>query len=400
MPVFSYKAISSSGVPVEGKQAAISVDVLRSELAANNLLLQSAKPLGNWRNRWFKFGAVSREQFLLFSQELISLLNSGMSLPAILKILANRPSQPVLQEALQKILLLVTEGQSLSEACKQFPEIFDRVFIASVNIGENSGDLSSSLKAYQQQLKTRIRFTQKIKQALAYPAFLGITMVAMLGILFLFVLPRFVSIYDSFGSELPLPTQWLIMIVEYSYIILPILLLVLFLSHRIFKSLMAGPNTGFWLDKAKLGLPYSGELLKTAYSGQVAGLLSTLTNAGIPLVKAVAITADSMGNRFINRTLRTINQQIESGNSLSASLTSAGLFPDTSLQIIQAAEASGNLSDMLNEVASYHEQRVDYSLSKIMGFIEPLIMLLMGVIVGGIIFVMYLPIFNVAEIIQ
>ena len=400
MPVFSYKAISSSGAPVEGKQAAISVDVLRTELAANNLLLQSAKPLGSWRNRWFKLGAVSREQFLLFSQELISLLNSGMSLPAILKILANRPSQPVLEEALQKILLLVTEGQSLSEACKQFPEIFDRVFIASVNIGENSGDLSSSLKAYQQQLKTRIRFTQKIKQALAYPAFLGITLVAMLGILFLFVLPRFVSIYDSFGSELPLPTQWLIMMVESSYIVLPMLLLVLFLTHRIFKSLMASQNAGLWLDKAKLGLPYSGELLKTAYSGQVAGLLSTLINAGIPLVKAVAITADSMGNRFINRTLRTINQQIEAGNSLSASLSSADLFPDTSLQIIQAAEASGNLSDMLNEVASYHEQRVDYSLSKIMGFIEPLIMLLMGVIVGGIIFVMYLPIFNVAEIIQ
>lgn len=400
MPVFSYKAVSSSGVPVEGKQAAISLDVLRSELAAKHLLLQSAKPLGSWRHRWFNLGSVHREQFLLFTQELISLLNSGMSLPAILKILGNRPSQPILQEALQKILLLVTEGQSLSEACKQFPEIFDRIFIASVNIGENSGDLVSALKAYQQQLKTRIRLTQKIKQAMAYPAFLGITLVAMLAILFMFVLPRFVAIYDSFGSELPLPTQWLIMLVESSHIIIPILLLILFLLSRVFRSLMTKPNTGLWLDSVKLAVPYTGALLKTAYSGQVAGLLSTLLNTGIPLVKAVAITADSMANRCINRKLRVLNQQIEAGNSLSAGLASAQLYPDTSLQIIQAGEASGNLSDMLSEVSSYHEQQVDYTLSRLMGFIEPLIMLLMGVIVGGIIFVMYLPIFNVAEIIQ
>lgn len=400
MPVFSYKAISSSGVPVEGKQAALSIDVLRSELAARDLLLQNARPLGSWRHRWFNFGAVSREQFLLFTQELISLLNSGMSLPAILKILVNRPKQPMLQQALQKILVLVTEGQSLSEACQQYPEIFDRIFIASVNIGENSGDLANALKAYQQQLKTRIRFTQKIKQALAYPAFLGITLVVMLGILFLFVLPRFVAIYDSFGSELPLPTQWLILIVESSHFAIPALLLLMFILYRVFKLLLAKPATGLWLDKAKLRLPYSGDLLKTAYSGQVAGLLSTLLNAGIPLVQAVTITADSMGNRFIHRLLKTINQQIEAGNSLSASLALVDLYPDTSLQIIQAAEASGNLGAMLAEVASYHEQRVDYSLSKLMGFIEPLIMLLMGVIVGGIIFVMYLPIFNVAEIIQ
>lgn len=400
MPVFSYKAISSSGLPVEGKQAAISIDVLRSELATNDLLLQSAKPLGSWRNRWFNLGTINREQFLLFTQELISLLNSGMSLPAILKILSNRPSQPLLQQALQKILLLVTEGQSLSEACRQYPEIFDKIFIASVNIGENSGDLAHALKAYQQQLKTRIRFTQKIKQALAYPLFLGITLVVMLGILFLFVLPRFVAIYDSFGSELPLPTQWLIMMVESSHLAIPGLLLLVFLLHRLFKSLMARPATGLWLDKATLTLPYLGELMKTAYSGQVAGLLSTLLNAGIPLVQAVGITADSMGNRFIHRLLRTINKQIEAGNSLSASLASANFYPDTSIHIIQAAEASGNLSDMLSEVASYHEQRVDYALSRLMGFIEPLIMLLMGVIVGGIIFVMYLPIFNVAEIIQ
>ena len=400
MPVFSYKAISSSGLPVEGKQAAISIDDLRSELATNDLLLQSAKPLGSWRNRWFNLGTINREQFLLFTQELISLLNSGMSLPAILKILSNRPSQPLLQQALQKILLLVTEGQSLSEACRQYPEIFDKIFIASVNIGENSGDLAHALKAYQQQLKTRIRFTQKIKQALAYPLFLGITLVVMLGILFLFVLPRFVAIYDSFGSELPLPTQWLIMMVESSHIAIPVLFLLVFLLHRLFKSLMARPDTGLWLDKATLSLPYLGELMKTAYSGQVAGLLSTLLNAGIPLVQAVGITADSMGNRFIHRLLRTTSKQIEAGNSLSASLASANFYPDTSIHIIQAAEASGNLSDMLSEVASYHEQRVDYALSRLMGFIEPLIMLLMGVIVGGIIFVMYLPIFNVAEIIQ
>lgn len=400
MPVFSYKAITSSGASVEGKQAADSIEALRSNLASSDLLLQSVKRQGAWQIRLLNQNSVSQDQFLLFTHELISLLNSGMNLPAVLKIFADRPDQQILHSSLQQVLISVNQGQSLSEACRQFPEVFDRLFIASVNIGENSGDLVRSLKAYQVQLETRIRLFRKIKQALAYPLFLGITLIIMLAILFMFVLPRFISIYASFGSELPLPTQLLIVLVSNSHIVLAVMIIITVIVHGLFKILMQKKNMGLWIDKTKLRLPYIGSLLKTAYSGQTAGLLATLLNSGIPLVKAMNITADSISNRYINYLLLALNRKIEAGMSLSESMTSVDLYPDTSLHIIQAGEASGNIGEMLNEVAAYHEHQVDYRLSRLMSVIEPLMMLLMGLIVGSIIFVMYLPIFNVAEIIQ
>lgn len=400
MPVYSYKAITSAGTLVEGKQAAVSVDELRSELAAQDLLLQDVRAMGSWWGRLFQRRSVSREQFMLFTHELSTLLNSGITLPETLRILSDRPGQPQLQQSLQKILASINEGQSLSQACAKYPDIFDRLFVAAINIGENSGDLVKSIRAYQSQLSIQIRFMQKIRQAMAYPVFLTLTLVLMLSLLFLFVLPRFVSIYANFGSELPLPTQWLILLVESSYIVIPVMLLMSWLGRRIFISLVKQDATGLWIDRKKLSLPYLGALLRLSYTGQIAGLLATLLTTGVPLVRAIQITIDSINNRYINHQLSEVKSQVESGTGLSKALESSRLFPDTSLNIMQAGEASGNLSGMLQEVASYHEYRVDNALARIMAFIEPLIMLVMGLVIGGIIFVMYLPIFNVAEVIK
>lgn len=400
MPVYSYKAITSAGTLVEGKQAAISVDELKSDLAAQDLLLQDVRAMEPLWGRLFQRSSVKPEQFLLFTHELSTLLKSGISLPETLRILSDRPGQPVLQQSLQKILISINEGQSLSQACSMFPEIFDRLFVAALNIGENSGDLVKSISAYQSQLSIRIRFVQKIRQAMAYPVFLGLTLILMLALLFLFVLPRFVAIYANFGSELPMPTQWLISLVESSYIVLPIFVLMLWLGHRLFKWLTAHDTAGLWIDQKKLSLPYLGSLFRLSYTGQIAGLLSTLLATGVPLVKAIQITIDSINNRYINHQLSQVKTLVESGTGLSKALLSSNLFPDTSLNIMQAGEASGNLSGMLEEVATYHEYRVDNALARIMAFIEPLIMLVMGVVIGGIIFVMYLPIFNVAEVIK
>lgn len=400
VPVYIYKAMTTDGVLVDGQLAANSVDSLYAELAGNGLILQSSNQKHQWNFQLLSSKTINQQDFFLFNKEFIVLLRAGLTIPAILKLLSNRPEQQSFQEVLLRILSDVHQGISLSKACAQFPDVFDRMYLSSLLIGERTGDLVSVLKRYQGFLQLSLSLKKKVQQALAYPAFLMITMVIIMLVLFMFVLPRFVLMYANFDSEMPMPTRILVNIVEYSYFYIPILIaigLVIYLAYRKWTSFSQGRLA---MDKMILSIPIFGKIIKLYIATQVARTLSMLMGSGMSLVDTLGTTAESLNNQHYKNKLEHAKLKIQEGECFSIALNEVMLFPETSIMMIQAAEISGELYSMLEEVALYHEETLEYSLVRLMSYIEPLIMLLMGVFVGGIIFVMYLPIFSVADIIK
>lgn len=400
MPVYAYKALASNGALVNGQLAASSLEKLRADLFTQDLILQSAHEKQSWKLPLFSRHTFNSQHFYLFNQEFIALLRAGLAIPAILELLSDRPEQTGMQQVLKHILSDVREGSSLSQACSQFPDVFDGMFLSSLKIGEKTGDLVSVLKRYQDFLRLKISLTKKIQQAMAYPIFLMLTMVVILFVLFSFVLPRFVAMYTNFDAALPAPTSLLINLVEHSYIYVPVIIVMGVLSILIYRFKFTRGSGRLLRDKFLLKLPLIGSVMKLHIASQVSRTLSTLLASGMSLVDTVSTTAESLNNQFYALKLQQLKSEIQAGVSFSHGLDGIELFPQTSIKMIQAAEISGDLQSMLTEVALYHEETLEYSLSRLMSYIEPLLILLMGVFIGGIILVMYLPIFSVADIIK
>lgn len=400
MPVYTYRALSPKGASVDGQLAAHSLEKLRADLLGQDLILQSAREKRSVTLALFNRYSLNSQHFYLFNQELIALLRAGIAIPAILELLSDRPEQLGMQQVLRHILSDVREGSSLSKACSQFPDVFDGMFLSSLKIGEKTGDLVPVLKRYQEFLRLKISLTKKIQQAMAYPVFLMLTMVVILFVLFSFVLPRFVAMYTNFDAALPAPTSLLINLIEHSYIYIPAVIVFSVLAYLVYRFKFTQGRGRLLRDKFLLKLPLAGSVMKLHIASQVSRTLATLIASGMTLVETISTTADSINNQFYALKLHQLKSEIQAGESFSRGLEGVQLFPPTSIKMIQAAEMSGELESMLTEVALYHEETLEYSLTRLMSFIEPLLILLMGVFIGGIILVMYLPIFSVADIIK
>lgn len=400
MPVYVYKALTSSGSSVTGELAAHSSDELRHLLANKGMMMQSARQvrLRGWQ--LLPQRSVKRQELLLFNQEFIALIRAGIPIPAILELLEQRPGQPVLQRVIARVLEDVRKGVPLSQACAEHPEVFDSLYLTSLKMGEQSGKLGEALQRYQHYLKLRIAIQKKVQQAMAYPTFLLITLVAAMVVLFTFVLPRFVSIYADFDARLPAPTRVLMHIVNHSYIYLPLLLGGVLLAYAAYRFWIANDAGKLQRDKMILRLPLYRHVIKMHSAGQIARMLATLLNGGMPLVEAMATTAESVNNRVYARGIWQARKQVTEGVPLHQAVEPLALFEPTTLKIIQAGETAGNLGEMLAEVADYQEGILEHQLSRLMAFIEPALLLVMLVFIGGIIIAMYLPIFSLAEVVK
>ncbi len=399
MPVYQYSALTDRGVSASGEQAATSVEALRAELAGRGLLVQAIRPK-RAGIRLFRRQRISPEDFQLFNQEFMALARAGLTIPDALALASNRPDSPTLGRILQRVLEDVRGGALFSEACARHPEAFEGLYISALRTGEKTGNLAEVLGRYQGFLKHKVALRKKISQALAYPAFLLIALVVILAILFVFVMPRFVAMYADFGTELPLPTRVLIGLVEYFYIVGPALAGVGFGAWVAWRRWVATERGRLWVDRFCERIPYISDITRIVAASQLARSLSTLLAGGTPLVEALRTARESLTNRAYILRLEQATQQVIEGSSLAQAMRQASLMPDTAVRMIEVGEASGGLDSMLGEVALFYEEILDTRLARLMALIEPLIMLLMGVFIGGIIIVMYLPIFHMADIIK
>lgn len=398
MPIYCYTAFTENGVLTTGEGVAVSAEGFRQALAGQGLLVQEIRPkragLSPRRPR------VKAEDFLLFNQEFVALIRAGLTIPEALKLAADRPDQPVLGRILQHVNEAVRGGALLSEACSQHPEVFDGLYLSAIKTGEKTGTLVTVLTKYQAYLKRRAALQKTISHALTYPLFLLLVLGAVLGILFAFVMPRFVGMYTDFGAELPLPTRILVGLVNNLPFYLPVMVLLGVAGWLVLQAWTKTEAGHLCMDRFKERVPLLGGIYRDITISQLARTLSTLLSGGTPLVEAMRITQDALTNRDKAQALGQAGTLVMEGQSLARAMQSTRLMPGTALKMVEVGEASGALDAMLEDIAQFYEEILTHKLARMTALIEPLLMLIMGVMIGGTIIVMYLPIFQIADIVK
>jgi len=400
MPSYKFRAIQTDGTVEQCESVAESPDALRKEFEAKGVFIDQIKEAAQIQWPLIRKNYVSNKQLYLFIHEFISLLKAGVTIPETLQHLANRPSQPYLSRILQDIRQKLVNGQSLSTSMESYPGVFERMFINAVMIGEKNGQLINSLNSYLAYLKLKISIQQKLRTALVYPAFLSIILVLTVGILFFFVMPRFTMMYAEFDAKLPYPTQLLISLVNSSHVIIPVLLGLSVLLVAGIKYWINKRNGKMYLDKALLSMPGISNVIVPFSISSNASALATLLSVGMPLVEALKSTSRSNSNSYMARKLDIAAQKMAEGNGLAETMRELMIMDESALTMIRAGEKSGQLIPILREIASFNSDKLNDVIARHLALIEPLLMLVMGLVVGGIIFVMYLPIFSIAEVIK
>ena len=400
MKKFAYKGVTFEGKTISGVNTAPSKNSLKAELEQNNLIVLDISENTKSKTLKTSFRSIKLDDLISFNRELTVLLHAGISVPRALEILKKRDSNKRLQAIIGQLHQDVQQGQALSAACEKCDDLFDKSHIAMIAIGEKSGTLDQNLEHIQNSLAFRKKISSQIKKAMTYPLFLLFTLALALAFLFIVVMPNFISMYDDFGAQLPQATRILIFITHHIHFVTLGLVGLAMGTIFAFKYLYTTPTGKTALDTFTLSLPLIGGFIKAKAVAVTSRMLSTLLKAGVPLVSALEITATSQANHKIAEQLHTVRQDVIAGEALHTALESHALFPDISIKIIEAGEYAGCLDDMLNEIANFHEEKLEKQLSTLTSLIEPGLILLVGLLIGSVIVAMYLPIFSISDVIQ
>ncbi len=398
MPTYAYKALSLNGTMQNGREVAASIADLRSVLASRNLILKSARELD--RAFTLNRARVPLHHIAGFNRQFVVLLKAGIPVVEALALLASRPGQPKLESAIRLMLEDIRRGTSLSAAAAKLPLVFEPTYCATVSVGEQSGTLPQSLEHYQSSLDLRLRLGAQVSKALTYPLVLLSVLAAVLVFLFLVVIPNFVTMYRDLGSELPGPTQALLLVASNFQLIAGAILgtaVSLIITDHIWR---AAPGGMQQRHRFFLQIPVLGSLRRAQAAAAAARMLATLTMAGTPVARALEVTSKGLPDHHFAAALRDVHAAIGSGAKVSQALVQHNLFPPASLKMLEAGEASGSLDRMLAEIAAYHDGELERSLTRLTTLIEPALTLFAGVVVGGVIVSMYLPVFSLMEAVR
>ena len=391
------------GEIIEGVYAADSEARLRREFEEKGLLVLAIHQAGRRALAGVHLPAlptrrkVPSREFLVFNQELATLLKAGMPLVQSLDILRQRITHPTFKVVLDDIYDRVRAGSALSEAFEAHPGLFPGVYTASLLAGEKSGNLEQVLRRYVSYVKVVSGVKRKTISALVYPAILVVLSLIVVTVIVVKVVPEFGTFYNQFGKELPLSTRFIVGLSEFvtSYFFF------------LFGGVAAVTAAGFWwvrqpgqrrrLDRLILKLPMLGSIAQKFSTSQGARTLATLLGGGIPLVNALEVTSRSMGNQHMAAELTTAAQQVREGRSLAATLQDSGAFPDVAIKMVEVGESTGALQEMLNSLADFYDEEIDTNLGRFVTVIEPALLVIMGIVIAGLLLSLYLPLFNLSS---
>ncbi len=398
MPTFHCKIGTSDGRVVEKEFEAANSELLRENLEDQGFHVFQVKkrPLQFLKVREFGGRGLSGRRFLSFNQELLVLIRSGLPILQVLDAVIERIEPGRVLDVLRDIRDEVKGGSALSEAFAKFPRFFPHLYVASIQAGERSGDLPVTLDRYITYQKRVEALKAKVQGATFYPLLLSIAVAAVVLFLMLFVVPSFTQIYADANVDLPWATRLLIATAEglttFFPVLVPLLIGLAILARLFFRS----EKGALLLDRFKLKLPFFGTLLLDYALSSFCRTFGTILSSGIPAVQAMRMARGTLNNRQLEGRLTGAIRMVEEGTLISASLEQAGFFPGIALRMVAAGETGGSLADMLGDIAEYYEQEVERLLDRLSTMIEPLMMLSMGLLIGGIVVAMYIPIFQLA----
>lgn len=391
---------SPSGEIIEGVYVAQSEAALRRELEDKGLhvlSLQSRGGLGGWslgqrRHR------IARHEFLVFNQELATLLKAGMPLVQSLDILRVRLSNPVFKAVLDDVHEKVRAGTSLSDAFISHGELFPSVYTASLMAGERSGNLDAVLRRYVSYSKTIDTVRSKTISALIYPLILIMLALVLVGIIVIKVVPTFSDFYGSFGAQLPMSTRVIVAISNFVRTELLLIAVVVVGAVVLFYSWLRQPGQQARFDRFLLRIPSIGTSMHKFATSQLSRTMATLLGGGIPLVNALDIASRSTGNRHLGRELEVVAQRVREGQGFAATLLERQTVPDVAIKMIEVGESTGSLQEMLNSLADFYDEEIETEVGRFVTLIEPALLVIMGIVIAAIVLALYMPLFQLTSV--
>jgi type IV pilus assembly protein PilC len=388
------------GEVIEGVYVADSEARLRRELEEKGLFVLAIQRAGAFglpgialpRRR-----KISTREFLVFNQELATLLKAGMPLVQSLEILRQRVLNPVFKSVLDDVHERVRSGSSLSEAFDAHGSIFPGVYTASLLAGEKSGSLEQVIRRYVAYVKVVSSVKRKTISALVYPAILLVLSLVVVSIIIVKVVPEFGLFYEQFGAELPASTRMIVAISNFAGSYFTLLLLSIVAAVFAFWAWLRRAGNRVRFDRWVTSIPMLGPISQKFATSQAARTLATLLGGGIPLVNAIDVSARAIQNQYVAAELQTASQQVREGRSLAAAMNDSGAFPDVAIKMVEVGEQTGALQEMLNSLADFYDEEIETNLGRFVTIIEPALLVIMGIVIAGLLLALYMPLFQLSS---
>ena len=396
---FRCRLATATGQVTEGVYVADSEAALRRELEDKGLYVLDVRAArhGFGGLTFSRGGRIKLHEFLVFNQELATLLKAGMPLVQSIEILRRNVPNSTFKAVLDDVYEKVRSGTALSEAFEAHPRHVTPIYTASLMAGERSGSLEQVLRRYVAYVQVLSAVRRKVVSALVYPAVLTMLSVAVVAIIVVRVVPEFSEFYAGFHAELPFATR---VIVAVSNAIRSQIVLLLGGAAVLFfvvRRVLRQPEQRQRIDRFLLRIPGLGTIARQFATSQLSRTLATLLGGGIPLVTALDVASRSVSNRHIAAQMADVTRQVREGQPLAAAMHAKGEFPDVSLKMVEVGEATGALQDMLNAIADFYDEDIETKLGRFLLLIEPILLVVMGIVIAALLIALYLPVFQLSS---
>lgn len=393
---YVWEGVNKQGHKIKGEETALSMDLVKATLRKQGITPKKVK-----KKPQSLFGGAKKitpGDIAVFSRQLATMLKAGVPLVQSFGIVGEGHENPAMRDLILSIKADVEAGGTFHQALQKHPDYFDALFCNLVDAGEQAGALETLLEKIATYKEKTESLKAKIKKALVYPISVLVVAMIVTVILLMFVVPVFADMFKGFGAELPVFTQFVVGLSDGFIANWYIIFGVIFGTIYTLKTLKKKSEAfNLWLDKFVLKAPVVSELTNKAAIARFSRTLATMFTAGVPLVEAMDSVAGAAGNRVFTKAILRVRDDLSAGQQLQVSLQQSGLFPNMVIQMVAIGEESGALDDMLSKVADYYEEQVDNAVDSLTAMMEPMIMVFLAIVIGGLVIAMYLPIFMMGD---
>jgi type IV pilus assembly protein PilC len=397
MPIYKYEGKTLKGQIKKGDFEAPDEGGVRVYLRQQNIIPIKITPKGKEIKLSLPFKKkVQQRAIAIFTRQLATMIDAGLPLVQSLEILSVQQEKKLFKDIIREIREDVESGSTFAGALKKHPAAFDDLYTNLVVAGEEGGILDNILLRLAGYIEKAEALKKKVKSAMVYPAtIIGVAIIVVM-ILMIFVIPVFETMFKSAGQTLPLPTLIVMgmsrLIKKYVFIVIPVFILLVYLLRRYHKT----ENGRAVIDRLLLKLPVFGPLLQKISVARFSRTLGTLVSSGVPILDGLSIVSKTSGNKTIETAILNARSSIREGETIAEPLGRSGMFPPMVIQMISVGESTGALDSMLSKIADFYEEEVDVAVGNLTSLLEPFLMMFLGVVIGGVVIAMYLPIFQMA----
>ena len=402
MPTFAYVVKDKTGKTHSGTLETESRTVLIEQLWKQEFVVLSIEERVQGKSALLKVGQprIRIDQLVIFSRQLATMVDSGIPIVQALDVLAEQIEDRAFRQILKKIHDDIQSGSSLSEAVGRHPRAFSDFFINMIRAGESSGRLDEILDRVAAYLEKMSALQRKVKASLFYPAFVSLLAFAITTFLIVVIVPKFREIFMALGGQLPLPTQILLSVSQFvgTYLVYEAIGLVT--AIVLFRLYINTPGGRVWFDTVSLKTPIIGKLLQKVVIARFSRTLATLVKSGVPILGSLEIVSKTSGNKVVERAVMAARASIKEGENIADPLGHSKVFPAMVTRMIAVGEKTGQLEKMLTKIADFYESEVDAAVTALTSLIEPMVIAVLGLVIGSIVIALFLPIFKVSTLIH